>query len=40
MKNGKAVEPSAGWLAADMRNWAPIAMAQNLPMINLSGPAV
>jgi hypothetical protein len=40
MKNGKAVEPSIGWFAEDSRNLAPVAMAQNLPMISFSGPAV
>ena len=40
MKNGKAVEPSCGWLADDMMNCAPMAMAQNLPMISFSSPWV
>lgn len=40
MKNGKAVEPSIGWFAEDIMNLAPVAMAQNLPIISFSGPAV
>jgi hypothetical protein len=40
MKNGKAVEPSIGWFAEDIMNSAPVAMAQNLPIISFSGPAV
>jgi hypothetical protein len=40
MKNGKAVEPIIGWFADDKRNLAPVAMAQNLPIISFSGPAV
>jgi hypothetical protein len=40
MKNGKAVEPIIGWFAEDKRNLASTAMAQNLPIISFSGPAV